>query len=84
MQLDINLDNAARDLQVSLEQNLPAIVNALSAGGNSDFTVAELPGLNHLFQKCKACTLGEYATIKETFAPEALHSLGDWLVRHTQ
>lgn len=76
--------NGSRDLQVSPEQNLPAILNALIAGGNSDFTVAELPGLNHLFQKCTACTLSEYSTIEEMFSPAALRLLGDWLLRHTQ
>ena len=42
--------NGSRDVQVSAKLNLPAIVAALAEGGNSDFTVAELAGLNHLFQ----------------------------------
>ncbi|MDQ2945157.1 MAG: alpha/beta hydrolase, partial [Acidobacteriota bacterium] len=76
--------NGSRDLQVSPEQNLPAIVNALVAGGNSDFTVSELPGLNHLFQKCNLCTVSEYSQIEETFSPAALQLLGEWLIRHIQ
>ena len=51
--------NGSRDLQVSAKQNLPPILDALSAGGNHDFMAAELPGLNHLFQKCRRCTLAE-------------------------
>ena len=75
--------NGSRDLQVSPSQNLPAIAAALAAGGNTDFTVVELPGLNHLFQKCNQCTPTEYGTLEETFSPGALEIMGDWLVRHT-
>jgi fermentation-respiration switch protein FrsA (DUF1100 family) len=76
--------NGSRDLQVPPQQNLPAIKAALTAAGNSDFTVSELPGLNHLFQKCKKCTVQEYAELEETFSPGALEIMGDWLVRHTR
>jgi len=73
----------SRDLQVPPSQSLPAITAALAAGGNTDFTVMELPGLNHLFQKCNQCTPAEYGTLEETFSPSALEVMGDWLVRHT-
>lgn len=75
--------NGSRDLQVPPQQNLPAIAAALAAARNNDFTVSELPGLNHLFQKCKKCTVQEYAELEETFSPTALEIMGDWLVRHT-
>jgi hypothetical protein len=42
----------------------------------------ELPGLNHLFQECKTCTIGEYGELKETFSLAALRVLGDWLTTH--
>ena len=76
--------NGSQDLQVAPDQNLPAISAALSASGSSDFTVTELPGLNHLFQKCNRCTLAEYSTLEETFSPAALEAMGDWLVQHTR
>jgi hypothetical protein len=63
---------------------LPTITAALAACGNSDFTVSEIPGLNHLFQKCKQCSVREYAELEETFSPVALEIMGDWLVRHTR
>jgi uncharacterized protein len=75
--------NGSRDVQVSAKQNLPAIVAALTAGGNDDFTAVELPGLNHLFQKCKTCSPAEYGELEETFSPAALQIVGDWVVRHT-
>ena len=75
--------NGERDFQVPPGQNLPAIRDALSEGGNRDFTVTELPGLNHLFQKCTSCTAAEYATLEETFSPAALEVVGDWILKHT-
>jgi pimeloyl-ACP methyl ester carboxylesterase len=75
--------NGSRDLQVPPSQNLPAIKAALTAGGNKDFETVELPGLNHLFQTCQSCTVGEYGTLEETFSPKALEVMGDWLARHT-
>jgi uncharacterized protein len=75
--------NGSRDLQVPPQQNLPAITTALAAAGNSDFTVSELPGLNHLFQRCNKCTVQEYAELEETFSPVTLEIMGDWLVHHT-
>jgi hypothetical protein len=76
--------NGSRDVQVPARQNLPAIVNALAAGANDDFMVTELPGLNHLFQKCRTCAVSEYSQLEETFSPAALVILGDWIVRHAK
>ena len=75
--------NGSRDLQVPPAQNLPAIKAALTSGGNKDFETVELSGLNHLFQTCQKCTVGEYGTLEETFSPKALEVMGDWLARHT-
>ncbi len=61
--------NGSRDLQVSARLNLPAIAAALAEGGNGDFTIAELPGLNHLFQDCAKCTVAEYGELSQTFSP---------------
>ncbi|HEV7787237.1 MAG TPA: alpha/beta fold hydrolase, partial [Thermoanaerobaculia bacterium] len=45
--------NGELDLQVIADQNLPEIEKALKEGGNKDFTLKRLPGLNHLFQPAK-------------------------------
>jgi len=75
--------NGTLDLQVPAEQNLPAIETALRNGGNTDFTVRELPQLNHLFQTAQTGSPSEYATIQETLSPLALETMGDWIVAHT-
>ena len=76
--------NGSRDLQVSPQQNLPAIAAALAEGGNNDFAIMELPGLNHLFQNCTKCTVAEYSELGQTFSPTALLIMGDWVVLHTR
>ena len=70
-----------KDVQVDPGLNLPAIRQALAAGGNADATVEELPGLNHLFQTCTTGAVSEYDRIEETFAPVALTTVRDWLVK---
>ena len=71
--------NGEKDLQVPPKQNLPEIEKAVRAGGNKNVTVKELPGLNHLFQRCQTGSPGEYAQIEETIAPEALDVMTSWL-----
>jgi len=69
-----------KDLQVDAQVNAEAVRTALAAAGNPAAEVHILPGLNHLFQHAKTGGLDEYATIEETFAPEALAMIGDWIV----
>ena len=71
--------NGSKDLQVSPRENLEAIRQALAEGGNRSVTARELPGLNHLFQTCVIGDAAEYARIEETFAPQALKAVSDWL-----
>jgi hypothetical protein len=75
--------NGEKDLQVPVRENLAGIEAALRAGGNPDATTRALPKLNHLFQTCELGTIGEYATLDETFAPAALDALGNWIVQRT-
>ena len=69
-----------KDTQVKSSDNLPAIEAALSEGGNTNVTVVELEGLNHMFQTAETGYVMEYATIDETIAPGALELIGDWIV----
>jgi pimeloyl-ACP methyl ester carboxylesterase len=72
--------NGEKDLQVLAELNLPAIREALEAGGNPHFEVCRMQGLNHLFQETQGPGLAaEYSQIEQTFSPEALQVIGDWL-----
>lgn len=71
------------DLQVPAKQNLPAIASALSTARNEDFTIRELPGLNHMLQRATTGAPSEYALIEETLSPVALQVIGDWVVART-
>jgi uncharacterized protein len=70
------------DLQVPYKQDLAAIDTALKAGGNRDYRIVELRGLNHLFQTATTGSPAEYATISETFSPAALQIIADWINVH--
>ncbi|WP_245591371.1 alpha/beta hydrolase family protein [Derxia gummosa] len=67
----------SKDLQVPSPLNLGAIRSALAS--NRDTTIAELPGLNHLFQTADKGLPSEYAFIEETLAPEMLNLVGRWV-----
>jgi pimeloyl-ACP methyl ester carboxylesterase len=70
-----------KDVQVPPMQNLPAIRKALETAGNKNFEVAELPGLNHLFQTAKTGAPSEYAEIEETISPLALEKIASWVLK---
>lgn len=71
--------NGSKDLQVPPDYNLPQIENALKTGGNRNYKVVKLEGLNHLFQHAQTGAVSEYMTIEETFAPEAMELIASWI-----
>jgi pimeloyl-ACP methyl ester carboxylesterase len=76
--------NGDKDTQVAADANLPALRTGLEAGGNTGITTRTLPGLNHLFQKCMTGAPAEYGKIEETFNPDALATITDWIIAHTR
>ncbi|MEB2774302.1 alpha/beta hydrolase [Algoriphagus sp. D3-2-R+10] len=76
--------NGEKDLVVTPKENLSGIINALKKGGNSSVTVKELPNLNHLFQNCETGSPAEYARIEETFSPDALKEISDWILKQVR
>jgi uncharacterized protein len=76
--------NGTKDTQVAIDLHLPAIEKALKNGGNINYKIVKLEGLNHLFQHAETGLVNEYAKIKEDFAPEALQIMGDWLTEITK
>jgi len=73
--------NGQKDLQVAPDENLRGIEQALKAGGNRHYLVKKLPGLNHPFQTAETGAESEYAQIKETFAPFAMKTVADWILK---
>lgn len=75
--------NGELDSQVLPDQNLPVLEAALKKGGNEDYRIARLGGLNHLLQTAKTGGPGEYAQIEETMSPVALETISAWVRAHT-
>lgn len=73
-----------KDLQVPPKINLPMVEKAFQDGGNNQAEVKELPKLNHLFQHAYTGSPTEYATIDETFSPDALKIVSDWLAERAK
>lgn len=73
--------NGELDLQVPPKENLSKIEAALKKAGNKNYKVIELKGLNHLFQTAKTGAPSEYSTIEETFSPDALKVMGEWILK---
>ena len=64
--------NGTKDLQVPYRENLQTIECALKEGGNQQYTIKPIEGLNHLFQHCATGIPSEYAQIEETISVEVL------------
>lgn len=74
----------SKDLQVPPSENMPAVRRALKRGGNKNYKVMELKGLNHLFQTAKTGSPLEYGTIKESISPKVLSIITNWILRQAR
>lgn len=71
--------NGEKDIQVDAAVNLKAIEDNIRSNGNRKVTTKSYPGLNHLFQHCRQCTVGEYGQLEETISPEVLKDIASWI-----
>ncbi|MBO5499860.1 MAG: alpha/beta fold hydrolase [Bacteroidales bacterium] len=69
--------NGAKDNQVDHTVNLNAIRSGLTSDPKN--RIASIEDLNHLFQHCRTGAVTEYRMIKETFAPEVLTMIIQWI-----
>lgn len=67
--------NGTKDCQVLAEPNMRRIKELCP---RVDCRAVE--GLNHLFQHCSTGDAAEYMLIEETFAPEAMQAVADWIL----
>ncbi|MGB2864718.1 MAG: alpha/beta hydrolase [Sedimentisphaerales bacterium] len=74
--------NGDKDAQMPKE-SLKGIAEALEAGGNHQYTIKELPGLNHLFQTAQTGSPSEYARIEETVSPAVLDAISVWILKRS-
>ena len=64
--------NAVKQI-FSNNYNMNVIMN------NKHVTIAELQGLNHLFQESSSGLPNEYASIEQTISPKFLVLLNEWM-----
>jgi uncharacterized protein len=65
----------SEDIQVNPELNSKGFEQALTAKQRSMATFTIIPGLNHLLQTCKTCTVDEYGDLTETMSPKVVEVL---------
>ena len=69
--------NGSKDVQVDAHDNLSALRKGLKP--NKKNLIKEYEGLNHLFQHCTTGQTTEYRLIEETFAPEVMQEIVEWI-----
>lgn len=84
MEVKVLALNGEKDVQVISKSNLNGMEMGLSKSKSKQYNVMEVPGLNHLFQECKQCTVAEYAQLEETFSPSALLMITEWLDKYVK
>ncbi len=73
-----------KDLQVSPALNIPVMKQMIEKSKNKKFEIQKIKGVNHMFQECKTGLPGEYVTIEQTFSPEVLKLISDWILKTTK
>jgi pimeloyl-ACP methyl ester carboxylesterase len=71
--------NGDKDLQIAGKVNLDGIKASLTKAKNTKSKCVLLPNLNHLFQTCETGAIEEYVNIEETFSPDAMKLILEWL-----
>jgi len=75
--------NGDTDFITSSKKSLPIIDQALKEAGNNDYTIMELPKMNHWFQECQTGAMSEYGTLEQTISPKVLTIITDWILERT-
>lgn len=73
--------NGDKDQQVTSAENLAGIRESLTKGGNKKFEIHEAKNKNHLFQTTLLGLPSEYGSLEETFSPEILELMTDWILK---
>lgn len=76
--------NGDTDFITSSRITLPVIAQALKEAGNRDYTILELPRMNHCFQECQTGSMAEYGAIEQTIAPRVLEIIAQWITEKTE
>lgn len=78
-QIPVLILNGTEDIQVDCEQNTTGFEAGLTKVKAQNFTIHKMKQMNHLFQRCKTCSISEYGRIETTIEPEVLNTISDWM-----
>ncbi len=76
--------NGDTDFITSSQKTLPVIKRALKEAGNKDYTILELPKINHCFQECQTGSMVEYGALEQTISPMVLDIITKWILERTK
>jgi len=71
--------NGDKDIQVTAKENLAGIEAVLKEAGNKNYEVKLVENKNHLFQTTQKLGIKEYFENEETFAPDVLKLMLEWI-----
>lgn len=71
--------NGDKDVQVTAKENLAGIAASLEKGGNKEYETKLIENKNHLFQTTTKYSLDEYVKNDESFAPDVLNLMANWI-----
>lgn len=69
-----------KDIMLNARNNTQNWEKYTAAAHNKHITTKIVPGLNHLLQHCKTCTITEYGQLTETIDPAVLEKISTWLI----
>lgn len=75
--------NGQLDRQVTPNENLLSISENLPLEIAVKSRIQNYPGLNHLFQSAQTGNPNEYGKLRETFSPQVMEDIADWIFKIT-
>jgi pimeloyl-ACP methyl ester carboxylesterase len=69
-----------KDIQLNASTNMPLIEEAVNANKKTNIEIQLIDGVNHLFQTAETGSEYEYIQIEETFSPDVLKLLSEWIL----
>jgi len=72
------------DIQCPPAENLAAREASLQKAGNKNYSIEEMPGLNHLFRTSESGSPLEYEQLPEIISPDVLKTILEWMDEVTQ
>lgn len=69
-----------KDVQVNAGINMPLIEEAVNVNKKPNIDIRLIDGVNHLFQTAGTGSEYEYVQIEETFSPDVLQLISEWIM----